>query len=117
MEMDYTDEFGFQLPRWKPLEPGARGRHATFASAVAAAVGDLATEHDDFFDSLADRWPKLFPNCPARPGRYDSGRIILYVRSAPALFAFRPRLREVKRVLSALPGAPKRVDLVLEIRK
>lgn len=115
--MDYVDEFGVPLPHWKPLAPEERGRHATFGSAVDAAVKDLSTEHNDFFDSLADVWPRLFPNCPARPGRYEDGRIFLYVRSAPALFSFRPKLPAVKRRLAELPGAPKRIDLILEIRK
>lgn len=102
---------------WKPYAPEQRGRHATFASAVDAVAKDLAVERNDFFDSLADRWPALFPNCPARPGRYEDGKIILYVRSAPALFSFRPRLPAVKRALAALPGAPGRLVLILEIRK
>lgn len=102
---------------WKPLAPNERGRYATFASVVDAVGRDLAVEHNDFFDSLADRWPTLFPNSPARPGRYEDGKIILYVRSAPALFSFRPRLASVKRTLATLPGAPKRIDLLLEIRK
>lgn len=102
---------------WRPLAPEQRGRYATFGSVVDAVAKDLSLEHNDFFDSLADRWPTLFPNCPARPGRYEDGKIILYVRSAPALFSFRPRLASVKRTLAALPGAPKHLNLLLEIRK
>lgn len=102
---------------WKPLAPAERGRHATFSSAVSAAFESLLVVHDEFFDSLADLWPRLFPNSPARPGRYENGRIFLYVRSAPALFAFRPKLPAVKRRLAELPGAPKRLDLALEIRR
>ncbi len=102
---------------WKPLAPHERGRYTTFGAAVDAAARSLSVERNDFFDSLADRWPTLFPNSPARPGRYEDGRIILYVRSAPALFAFRPRLAAVKRTLATLPGAPKRLNVILEIRK
>lgn len=102
---------------WTPAEPEKRGRHKSFASALDAVVNDLSTERNDFFDSLADRWPALFPNLAAKPGRYADGKIFLRVKSAPALFAMRPRLPSVKRALLALPGAPKRLDLVLEIRK
>ena len=75
----------------------------------------LATERNDFFDSLADRWAALFPGVPAVPGRYEGGIIFLYVRSAPILFSLRPKLRAMARRLAALPGAPKRVDLRLEL--
>lgn len=102
---------------WKPLAPAERGRHATFSSAVSAAAEGLLVVRNDFFDSLVDRWASLFPACPARPGRYEDGKIFLYVRSAPALFAFRPKLAAVKRRLAALPGAPARLDLALEIRR
>jgi len=102
---------------WKPSEPQKRGRHATFSSALAAVVSDLSTERNSFFDSLSDLWPSLFPDLAAKPGRYDDGRIFLYVKSAPALFATRPKLPAVKRALAKLPGAPKAMNIVLEIRK
>ena len=102
---------------WEPEEPGRRGRHQSFAAAVSAAVDDMTRERNEFFDSLADRWQSLFPALAARPGRYADGRIILYVKSAPALFSIRPRLASVRRTLLALPGAPKRIDLSLEIHK
>ncbi len=101
---------------WRPLEPRARGRHTSFASALDAAARDLLAEKNEFFDSLADNWPKLFPSSPARPLRYEDGKLILAVRSAPALFAFRPRLPAVKRALAALPGAPKALKIFVEIR-
>ena len=66
-----------------------RGRHRSFGSAVDAAFKDLVTER--------------------------GGIIFLYVRSAPILFSLRPKLRAMARRLAALPGAPKRVDLRLEI--
>ena len=102
---------------WEPSEPQKRGRYKTFASALDAVVSDLSTERNAFFDSLPDRWPSLFPGLAAKPGRYDDGRIFLYVKSAPALFATRPKLPAVKRVLAKLPGAPKVIKLVLEIRR
>ena len=51
---------------WQPREPDRRGRHATFDAAVEAAFKDLLTERNPFFDTLADRWPALFPGLPAR---------------------------------------------------
>lgn len=102
---------------WKPLAPAERGRHATFSSAIEAAAKEMLIVHDTFFDSLADRWPKLFPGSPARPGRFEDGKIFLYVRSASVLFAFRPKLAAVRRRLAELPDAPKRLELALEIHR
>lgn len=92
-----------------------RGRHKTVGSALDAALRDLLTERDAFFDSLVDRWRELFPKTPARPGRYEDGKIFVYVRNAPTLFLMRPRLRQIAARLAALPGAPKKIDLRLEI--
>ena len=104
---------------WNPREPEKRGRHATFGSALETAVSSIAKTigRDEFFDSLVDKWAELFPGCQARPGRRDSDRIVLYGSSAPILFMMRPKLPQMKRVLQALPQAPKRLALVLEIRK
>ena len=93
---------------------GERGRHKTTASAFEAAFRDLTTEKNAFFDSLADRWQELFPDLPARPGRYEDGKIFIYVRNAPTAFLVRPRLRAIAAKLAALPGAPKKIDLRLE---
>ena len=75
----------------------------------------LTAQRDPFFDALADRWPALFPNLPARPGRYEDGKIFLYVRSAPASFVVRPKLRAIAARLAKLPGAPAKINLRLEI--
>lgn len=101
---------------WRPQEPDRRGRHGTFRSALEAAAKDLLVQKNPFFDSLVDRWPELFPKLAARPGRYEDGKIFLYVKSAPANFAIRPRIPAIRRVLAALPGAPAKIDLRLEIR-
>ena len=93
-----------------------RGRYATFGKALDAAFKDLTTERNDFFDSLADVWSTLFPGLAVRPGRYEGGIIFLYVRSASALFAMRPKLRMIKAKLATLPGAPKKIELRLEAR-
>ena len=92
-----------------------RGRHKTTASAVEAALKDLLTEKNDFFDSLCDNWKALFPDLPAKPGRYADGTIFIYVKNAPTSFVVRPKLRTIKAKLGALAGAPKKIDLKLEI--
>lgn len=100
---------------WKPLEPEKRGRHKSFNSAMEAALKDLLTERNAFYDSLCDDWARLFPELPAKPGRYQDGTIYIYVRNAPTSFVVRPKLRAIKAKLAALPGAPKKFDLKLEI--
>lgn len=91
-----------------------RGRHKTVSSAFEAAFRDLTAEKNDFFDSLCDNWKTLFPDLPARPGRYEDGKIFVYVKNAPTAFLVRPRLRTIAAKLATLPGAPKRLDLRLE---
>jgi hypothetical protein len=100
---------------WHPKAPGERGRYATFNAALDAAFTDLTTERNAFFDTLADRWPALFPSLPVRPGRYDDGKIVLYVRNPPTLYAMRMKLGLIRTKLAQLSGAPKRIDLKLEI--
>ena len=100
---------------WKPLDPDKRGRHKTAASAFDAAFKALSVERSDFYDSLVDNWKALFPGVPARPGRYENGRIYIYVKNAPTSYVVRPKLRAIAAKLAALPGAPKKVDLRLEI--
>ena len=99
----------------KAIDPDKRGRHATFDSAVDAALAGILTEHDPFFDSLVDAWEGLFPGLPARPGRLENGCVYLYVDNAPTSFAVRPRLKAVAARLAQLPNAPKRLALRLEI--
>ena len=100
---------------WKPIAPEMRGRHKTAASAFDAAFKALSVERDGFFDSVVDKWKSMFPDIPARPGRHERGRIYLYVRSAPASYMVRPRLREIAAKLALVPGAPKKIDLRLEV--
>ena len=92
-----------------------RGRHATTASAIDAALRDLLTEKNAFFDSLCDNWRRLFPELPAKPGRYEDGKIFIYVANAPTSYAVRPKLRSIAAKLALLPGAPKKIDLKLDI--
>lgn len=100
---------------WRPIDPQSRGRHETFKSALDAAFIDLTTEHNAFFDSLPDAWPHLFPKLAARPGRYEDGDFVLYVKNPPTLYAMRMKLGMIRKALSTLPNAPKRISLRLEV--
>ena len=99
----------------RAIDPDKRGRHATLSSALDASLKDLLVERNDFFDSLAEGWSRLFPSLPIRPGRYEAGYIYLYVRSAPARFAMEPRMPAIRRKIASLPGAPRRLKVLLEI--
>ena len=44
------------------------------------------------------------------------GKLFLYVGSSGILFALRPKLRSIKKLLSGLPTAPKRFTVHLEIK-
>jgi len=99
---------------WLPKDPDKRGLHKTTASAFDAAFKDLTTEKNAFFDSLVDNWRMLFPGLPARPGRYEDGKIFVYVRNAPTAFLVRPQLKSIAARLATLPGAPAKIDLRLE---
>lgn len=93
-----------------------RGRHNTVSSALEAAFRELTTVKSAFFDSVTDRWNELFPGLAARPGRFEDGYFFLYVKSAPALFMLRPKLKSIHRKLAELPEAPKRFSVRLEIK-
>ena len=92
-----------------------RGRHKTLSSALDAALKDLMTERNEFYSTLVDNFRRLFPDSPARPGRYQDGRIYLYVSDSPTFFLLFPRLKAMAAKLRELPGAPRRIDLRLEI--
>lgn len=92
-----------------------RGRYATLASALDDVFQELVTEKNPFFDAIVDHWGALFPQVPARPGRSENGKIFLYVKNAPTFFMMRSRLKKMAAELAKLPGAPKKIDLRLEI--
>ena len=102
---------------WRPLEPQRRGRHSSFASAVEASFKNLSYVPDSFFGALTEKWSELFPGFSAKPGRREDNKLFLYVKSAPQLFSIRSKVPAVKRKLSALPGAPRRLEVYLEIHK
>jgi hypothetical protein len=101
---------------WKPVSPELRGKHKTFSSALDAVFHDLRTEHNPFFDSLSEIWERDFSDILAKPGRYENGIIFLYVKSPSVNFMLRPKLRLIKKRLEAIPGAPKKFDVKLEIK-
>ena len=77
---------------------------------------DMYKEEAQFFDDVRERWDALFPDCPARPGRWQEGKLVLYVATAGQSFAMRPKLPAMKRKLLTLDGAPKgRFALLVEI--
>ena len=92
-----------------------RGRYKTTASAFEAAFKALTTETNPFFVRLVDNWKSLYPDLPAQPVRYEDGKIFIYVRNAPTSYVVRPKLRAIAARLAKLPGAPKKIDLKLEI--
>ena len=79
-------------------------------------LATLLVEKSPFFDQVCEQWPKLFPDSVAKPGRWQDGRLFLYVRTSGQLFGMRPKLTKIKKALATLPTAPKRFSVHLEIR-
>lgn len=82
---------------------------------LGRVMADLLVEQNPFFDAVCERWSALFPESPARPGRWQNGKLFLYVASAGQLFALRTKLPAYRRALAALAAAPKRFSVHLEI--
>ena len=78
-------------------------------------LATLLVEKSPFFDQVCERWPTLFPDSVAKPGRWQDGRLFLYVRTSGQLFGMRPKLTKIKKALAALPTAPRRFTVHLEI--
>ena len=78
-------------------------------------LAKLLVEKSPFFDEVCDKWTELFPDCIAKPGRWQDGRLFLYVRTSGQLFGMRTKLPKMKKLLATLPTAPKRFSLNLEI--
>ena len=99
----------------------ARRPTAAVGGLLDAVMDSVAREiyRDEarFFDQLREQWAELFPGCPARPGRWQEGKLVLYVATAGQSFALRPKLPAMKRRILALDGAPKgRFALLVEIK-
>ncbi len=88
---------------------------ASVGSVMEGIMTALMTEKSPFFDQVCDEWKTLFPDVAATPGRWQGGKLFVYVRSSAQLFALRPRLAKMRRALAALPTAPKRFSVHLEI--
>ena len=137
MDWDGEGEVEETRPRYRPREQVAHRRLANRATPGLPVDGDpmelrnpvetvggvvngvfagLMAERSPFFDLVCRKWPDLFPGLPARPGRWDGGRLFLHVGTSGKLFALRPKLAQIRRVLETLPGAPKKFSLHLEIR-
>ncbi len=102
---------------WQPSQPESRGRFRSFPDAVQAAFMGLYREGNPFFAQIVDKWASLFPNVRAKPIRFENNTLYLAVPNAPTSFVIRPKLASMKRLLAALPGAPARFSIKLEVRK
>ena len=85
-------------------------------AAIDSMLVSLNGGSNPFFDLVCEKWSGLFPNLPARPGRFEDRCLYLFVRSPAVGFSVRPKLAAVRRALSALEGAPKRLEVRMEIR-
>lgn len=78
-------------------------------------LSNLTIEKSPFFDEVCEKWTGMFPDSVAKPGRWQDGRLFLYVRTSGQLFGMRPKLPKIKKTLAVLPTAPKRFAVNLEI--
>ena len=100
----------------KAMETAPQRRMVAQLGHPAAPSKTLLVEKSPFFDQVCERWPTLFPDSVAKPGRWQDGRLFLYVRTSGQLFGMRPKLTKIKKALATLPTAPKRFSVHLEIR-
>ena len=84
-------------------------------SLMDGLLANLLIEKSPFFDEVCEKWTEMFPDCVAKPGRWQNGRLFLYVRTSGQLFGMRSKLPKIKKALAALPAAPKRFLVNLEI--
>ena len=82
-------------------------------AAMDSVAREIYRDEARFFDRLREQWAELFPGCPARPGRWQEGKLVLYVATAGQSFALRPKLPTMKRRILALDGAPKVLFVLL----
>ncbi len=78
-------------------------------------LAGLLIEKSPFFDQVCEQWTTLFPDCVAKPGRWQDGKLFLYVRTSGQLFGLRSKLPKMKKTLTTLATAPKRFTVHLEI--
>jgi hypothetical protein len=115
--VDFSLPVDGDVPSYRP--PASRA-----GDFMDSLVEDLVRDRSPFFDEVAQKWKGLFPDLPARPGKWVSGatqkspgKLFLEVKSSPALFSMRPKLPAIKRQLAALPSAPERFSVHLEIAR
>ena len=84
-------------------------------SLLDTLVAGLTETKEPFFDTVLDNWPRICPDFPGRPDRFQDNRLFLYVRTSAQVFSLRARLPKVKKLVAALPGAPKRFTVHLEV--
>ena len=85
-------------------------------SLMDGLLANLLIEKSPFFDEVCEKWTEMFPDCAAKPGRWQDGRLFLYVRTSGQLFGLRSKLAKIKKALATLATAPKRFTVHLEIR-
>lgn len=96
--------------------PALRVATPRVGSLLDGLLAQLTDVREPFFDVVCDSWPRICPaDFPARPGRLREGHLVFYVRSAAQVFSLRAKLPKVRRLVLALPGAPKRLALHLEV--
>lgn len=91
---------------------------ARVGSFVDAIVSELTFVKEPFFDTVCAHWKELAPpGFTGRPGRYRDGRLFFYVATSAQVFSQRTKLAKIKKLILALPGAPKanRLSLHLEV--
>ncbi len=88
---------------------------SVFDAVINSLNAEMYREEANFFAIVRESWARLFPNLPMRPGRWQEGRIILYVANAGQSFAMRAHLPAIKKQLKTLPGAPRTFSLIVEI--
>lgn len=84
-------------------------------SLLDTLVSELTEKKEPFFDTVLENWPKICPDFPGRPGRFQDNRLVLYVRTSGLVFSLRPRLAKIRKLVAALPGAPRRFTVHLEV--
>ena len=84
-------------------------------SLLDALVAGLTEKKEPFFDTVLENWKAICPDFPGRPGRFQDNRLFLYVRTSGQVFSLRTRLPKIRKLVAALPGAPKRLTVHLEV--
>jgi len=110
--------------------PIGRVPTARVGTLMMGLLDKMLVQTNPFYETVCARWEALFPDLPARPGRWQAdapkrasggikreppGKLFLYVASSGQLFALRAKLPKIRAALAALPGAPARFTVHLEI--